>query len=79
MRLGMTSTEIFQNLRRYFDTSDLRLVPGIGAKKEQELIDLGYDSLESLKNADPDELYFETCVKQGRQLDNSNFPHAKEP
>lgn len=34
--------------------SDLRNVPGIGAKKEQELVDLGYDSLAALKGADPD-------------------------
>lgn len=49
--------------------SDLRLVPGIGAKKEQELMELGYDSLEALKNADPDELYLQSCIKQNRQLD----------
>lgn len=49
--------------------SDLRTVPGIGAKKEQELMDLGYDSLESLKDADPDELYFRACVHEGWQLD----------
>jgi len=49
--------------------TDLRLVPGIGAKKEQELIELGYDSLQSLKNADPEELYFQACAKQGWQLD----------
>lgn len=48
---------------------DLRLVPGIGAKKEKELMELGYDSLEALKHADPDELYLQACVKQGRQLD----------
>ena len=49
--------------------SDLRLVPGIGAKKEKELMDLGYGSLEELKNADPDELYFLACAKEGWQLD----------
>lgn len=35
--------------------SDLRTVPGIGAKKEQALMELGYDSLEALKSANPDE------------------------
>ena len=49
--------------------SDLRLVPGIGAKKEQELAKLGYSSLEELKNADPDELFIKACAKQGVQLD----------
>ena len=49
--------------------SDLRLVPGIGVKKEQELAELGYGSLEELKSADPDELYIKACAKQGVQLD----------
>lgn len=49
--------------------SDLRNVPGIGAKKEEELIELGYDSLEKLKHADPDELYFQACIRQNQQLD----------
>lgn len=49
--------------------SDLRLVPGIGAKKEKELIELGYGSLEELKTADPDDLYFRACAKNGWQLD----------
>ena len=50
--------------------SDLRCVPGIGAKKEKELIELGYDSLEALRSANPDELYlrassalFPTCLR----------------
>ena len=49
--------------------SDLRNVPGIGAKKEQELIALGYDSLSKLKDADPDELYTKACLLQNEQLD----------
>lgn len=49
--------------------SDLRLVPGIGAKKEKELMELGYNSLDELKNADPDELYFRACAHKGWQLD----------
>lgn len=49
--------------------SNLRDVPGIGAKKEKELMEMGYNSLESLKNADPDELYFQACVNAHEQLD----------
>lgn len=49
--------------------SDLRLVPGIGAKKEKELIELGYHSLEELKTADPDELYFQASLANGAELD----------
>ena len=47
---------------------NLRLDPGIGAKKEQELTELGYGSLEALKNADPDELYVRACLKEGVPL-----------
>ena len=49
--------------------SVLRNVPGIGAKKEQELIALGYDSLSKLKDADPDELYTQACLLQNEHLD----------
>ena len=49
--------------------SDLRNVPGIGAKKEAELIALGYPSLEALKDADPDDLYLRACMCEGQTLD----------
>ena len=49
--------------------SDLRMVPGIGAKKEKELMALGYDSLAALKNADPEELYVQASLRAGEQLD----------
>ena len=49
--------------------SDLRTVPGIGAKKEKELMELGYDSLAALKNADPEELYVQASLNAGEQLD----------
>ena len=49
--------------------SDLRDVPGIGAKKEQELMALGYDSLEALKDANPEDLYQEACLHERQQLD----------
>ena len=49
--------------------SDLRMVPGIGAKKEKELMELGYDSLAALKNADPEELYVQASLNAGEQLD----------
>ena len=49
--------------------SDLRLVPGIGAKKEKELMELGIHSLEELKDADPEELYFRASLNNGVQLD----------
>ena len=49
--------------------SDLTNVPGIGAKKEQVLMALGYDSLAALRDADPDELYTKACLLKAEQLD----------
>ena len=49
--------------------SDLRNVSGTGEKKEAELVALGYPTLESLKAADPDDLYLRASVNAGRQLD----------
>lgn len=49
--------------------SDLQRVPGIGAKKEKMLEELGYHSLNELKNADPDDLYVRASIKECEQLD----------
>ena len=49
--------------------SDLQKVPGIGAKKEAELIALGYPTLEALKDADPEDLYLRASVNEGQTLD----------
>ena len=49
--------------------SDLRKVPGIGAKKEAELIALGYPTLNALKEADPDDLYLRASLNAGETLD----------
>ena len=49
--------------------SDLRKVPGIGAKKEAELIALGYPTLDALKEADPDDLYLRASLNAGETLD----------
>lgn len=49
--------------------SDLRNVPGIGAKKEAELIALGYPTLDAIKDADPDDLYLRASLNAGETLD----------
>lgn len=55
-----------KRFRRNCDMSDLRMVPDIGAKKEKELIQLGYDSLAALKGADPEELYVRASLQAGK-------------
>jgi hypothetical protein len=47
----------------------LRKIPGVGVNIERHFIDLGYDSVESLKGCDPQELYELDCLLKGGQLD----------
>ena len=49
--------------------SQLRKIPGVGAKTEQDLISLGYKTIDSLKNADPEKLYIKECELKGCHVD----------
>lgn len=49
--------------------SELRKIPGVGKNIEQDLIRLGYSTIESLKNADPEEIYKRDCIMQGVKVD----------
>lgn len=48
---------------------NLQKIPGVGKNMEQHLIQLGYHNIESLKNADPEELYAHDTILHGGQLD----------
>jgi hypothetical protein len=37
--------------------SNLQIIPGIGKSIEKDLIDLGFTSVENLKNKDPEKMY----------------------
>ncbi len=41
--------------------SNLRKIPGIGIEMEKDLIKLGYDTVNSLIGANPDEMYDRIC------------------
>lgn len=49
--------------------SDLRKIPGVGASIEKVLIDMGYDSVQSLVGANPEELYERECLMRGMKVD----------
>lgn len=49
--------------------TDLRRIPGVGAKMEQHLLRLGYASVEALKGQDPEEMYQRDCLLAGEPLD----------
>lgn len=48
---------------------ELRKIPGVGEKIEQDLIRLGYTTIASLKDANPEELYARDCAMRGVMID----------
>lgn len=46
-----------------------QLIPGIGKAGEQDLIALGYPTIESLRGADPEEMYRRECAIKGCRVD----------
>jgi hypothetical protein len=49
--------------------SELRKIPGIGANIEQDLINLGYTTIASLKGQNPEEMYIQDCLFKGFKED----------
>ena len=49
--------------------TNLCTIPGVGKSIEQDLIELGYNTVEDLRRADPEEMYFRSCQLAGQQID----------
>lgn len=49
--------------------TELRNIPGVGPNIEQDLINLGYTTIESLKGQCPEEMYMKDCWYKGFQED----------
>ena len=49
--------------------SELRKIPNVGKQTEQDLIAMGYRSIESLRGKRAEELYAEECRLRGFELD----------
>ena len=49
--------------------SELQQIPGVGPAMEQFLLELGYDTVASLQNQDPQEMYERSCLQRGAELD----------
>lgn len=50
-------------------TTPLTALPGIGKDMAGHLHALGYDTVESLRGADPEELFARDCRRLGRPVD----------
>lgn len=49
--------------------TSLRQIPSVGRETEKDLISLGYTTPESLRNANPEEMYERECVMKGVRVD----------
>ena len=49
--------------------SELRRIPGVGKETEKDLLLLGYLTVASLGDADPEELYRRECESKGYKVD----------
>lgn len=49
--------------------SELQQIPGVGPNMVKHLMDLGFDTLESLKGQDPEELFQRDCLLHGCPVD----------
>jgi hypothetical protein len=50
-------------------STDLRRIPGVGPRLEEDLILLGYSSVSDLAKANPQEMYDRLCQKMGCTID----------
>jgi len=48
---------------------ELSKIPCVGPKTEADLISLGYNSIASLKDADPEKIYIKECEMKGCIID----------
>lgn len=49
--------------------TDLQTIPGVGPRTEADLVRMGYQSVASLRGADPEALYKQDCVQRGFEID----------
>lgn len=49
--------------------SELRRIPGVGKETEKDLLALGYATIESLRDQDPEEIYRRDCRRRGVIID----------
>lgn len=49
--------------------TDLQKIPYVGKETEQDLLLLGFDSIASLKGADPEKMYEKECALKGVKVD----------
>ena len=54
---------------RQRERRDLKRIPGVGEVIAEDLLALGFRSVEDLNDRDPEELYLALCAHKGEQVD----------
>jgi len=49
--------------------TELRKIPGVGKRTEQDLLDMGIQKIADLKGRDPEQLYEQHCFIKGFPVD----------
>lgn len=60
------------------EKSSLRRIPNVGSQTEQDLIAMGYTSIESLKGKKAEDLYEEECSRRVMDKCGFKFHHTEE-
>jgi hypothetical protein len=47
----------------------LQVIPGVGPSIARDIMDLGYNSVDKLKKADPETMYHNLCELRGQHID----------
>ena len=50
-------------------SKELQKIPGVGPSLAQDLIDLGYQRVPELRDADPEKMYHTLCALRGKHID----------
>ena len=48
---------------------ELQIIPGVGKRLSQDLVDLGYSKVEDLRGEDPERMYQSLCSQRGQHID----------
>ena len=58
--------------------TDLQQIPYVGKRTEEALRMLGFDSIASLRGADPQEIYERECLMTGQKIDRCQLSTTRQ-
>ena len=65
----MTANLMVEDATKQATLKSLRQIPGVGKSIANDLWNLGFRSVQELKNKDAEEMYLQLCAQQGAHID----------